>query len=88
MNYKQVWLKSRGLTEGDIILCEVCGQSAADIHHIIPKGMGGTKRKYTGDILIALCRHDHDRAGGLRQPKLEKEYLLEIAKKNIDKASV
>lgn len=81
MNYKQVWLKSRGHSEGDLLLCEVCGQPAVDIHHIIPKGMGGTKRVYTGYLLIALCRHDHDRAGGLRQPKLTKDYLLDIAKR-------
>lgn len=53
----KVYLKHHGYGEQDIILCEKCGGVAVDIHHKIPKSLGGTD-----DIenLIALCRNCHD----------------------------
>lgn len=43
----------------DVILSEVSGNSAVDIHHILPKGRGGTD-----DVtnLIALTREEHNKA--------------------------
>jgi hypothetical protein len=59
----------------DIILCEVCGAIANDIHHIEPKGMGGSKTKDYIENLIALCRKHHEQA---HANILTKEYLKTI----------
>ena len=57
------------LTEGDTVLCELCGKVAVDINHIYPRGMGGRKtfthNGRTYDInhinnLIALDRNCHN----------------------------
>lgn len=45
----------------DFIPCEICGSKAVDIHHIEPKGLGGSKNKDFIDNLVALCRHCHNR---------------------------
>ncbi len=75
-HYIMVYLESRGLTKTDFIGCEVCGVAASDIHHIQPRGMGGSKLRDTPDNLIALCRPCHTEAdfGTL----LPKEKLKEI----------
>jgi hypothetical protein len=75
-NHTRVYLESRGLTEWDWIGCEVCNNKAVDIHHIQPRGMGGSKFRDTPDNLIALCRpchHEADFGTGL-----SKEYLSQI----------
>lgn len=58
----KVYLKAHGYTEDDIILCERCGFVAVDIHHIDPRGMGGSKTKDVIENLIALCRSCHEMA--------------------------
>jgi 5-methylcytosine-specific restriction endonuclease McrA len=67
--------KAHGLILGDWIGCEVCGETAVDIHHIRPKGMGGSKRADEPSNLIALCRSCHDRAHFKAEPYLTKEDL-------------
>lgn len=49
-----------GIDKGDFIACEVCGSSAVDIHHLEPKGMGGSKTKDYIENLVALCRKHHE----------------------------
>ena len=49
-------------TSGDIILCELCGKVAVDIHHVIPRSHFGSRRKEEQDNwtnLIALCHPCH-----------------------------
>jgi 5-methylcytosine-specific restriction endonuclease McrA len=74
--YIMVYLKSRGLTEWDWIGCEVCNNKAVDIHHIQPRGMGGSKLRDTPENLIALCRACHHQADF--GTGLSKEYLRTI----------
>ena len=45
--------------EQDTITCGICGRLAVDIHHIEPRGMGGSKNKDNIENLIALCRRCH-----------------------------
>ena len=52
-------------------LCEQCG-SAGDwrglaIHHIKPKGIGGTKKVYADEELILLCGRCHSEIHGLHE---------------------
>jgi 5-methylcytosine-specific restriction endonuclease McrA len=75
-NHTRIYLSSRGLSQTDFIGCEVCGSKASDIHHIQPRGMGGSMFRDTPDNLIALCRpchHEADFGTGL-----SKEYLKQI----------
>jgi predicted restriction endonuclease len=72
----RIYLQDRRLNSDDFIACEVCGQSAVDIHHIQPRGMGGSKYRDTADNLIALCRVCHHEADfGTALPK---DYLRKI----------
>lgn len=72
----KIYLQHRRLTKDDFIGCEVCGRQAVDIHHIQPRGMGGSKFRDTPDNLIALCRVCHDEADfGTSLPK---DYLRQI----------
>lgn len=45
--------------ETDFVGCELCGGVAVDIHHLIAKGMGGSKTKDYIENLIAVCRACH-----------------------------
>jgi len=56
-------------TPGDWIGCEVCDTTAVDIHHIEPRGMGGSKEKDTPDNLMALCRECHTQFGDKKKYK-------------------
>lgn len=51
----------------DFYPCEVCGDRAVDIHHIHPRGMGGSKTKDVIDNLMALCRSCHLGYGDKKQ---------------------
>ena len=49
-----------GYDKTDVIGCEMCGTKAVDIHHVEPKGMGGSKTKDYIENLIAVCRVCHE----------------------------
>lgn len=74
VKHKRVYLKALGAGEQDIVFCEVCHAPAVDIHHIIPKGMGGRANADVEENLIALCRHCHEAAhqNALDQSRLQK----------------
>jgi len=59
----------------DFLPCEVCGRKAVDVHHIEPRGMGGSKMKDYYDNLIGLCRDCHNAA---HDNKITKEQLKKI----------
>jgi hypothetical protein len=59
--YKKVYIDYFGYDVTDYIGCEICTAPSVDIHHLIPKGMGGSKTKdYIGN-LIAVCRECHNK---------------------------
>ena len=61
INHKKVYCTFFNLDISDHILCTSCGQVAVDIHHISPRGMGGSEKDYI-ENLVALCRKCHDKA--------------------------
>ena len=65
VNHKKVYITFFNLNIGDRILCTSCGQDAVDIHHILPRGMGGSEKDYI-ENLVALCRLCHDKAESSR----------------------
>lgn len=87
MNYKENYLKGRGLDRSDIILCEVCKSVAVDIHHIVPRSKFGSKRieecnAFTN--LIALCRECHELAHKEVIKKEELYHLVELRSRIIE----
>jgi len=59
--YKKVYIDYFGYDVGDFIGCEICHTTSVDIHHIEPKGMGGSKTKDYIENLIAVCRDCHNK---------------------------
>lgn len=57
---------------GQRILCEVCGETATEIHHIIFRSQGGGNNI---ENLIALCRGCHDQAHDKQEPFLPADFL-------------
>jgi len=56
-----------GYDTSDFIPCEVCGSQAVDIHHIHPRGMGGSKLRDNIENIMALCRTCHEFYGDKKQ---------------------
>jgi len=56
----KIYLDHFGYGEQDFVPCEICGRRATDIHHIRPKGMGGSKEADNIGNLMALCRKHHN----------------------------
>jgi len=77
-NHTKVYLEHFGYSGYEFIPCEVCGNKAVDIHHIMPRSKFGSKTKHIQDAIeniIGLCRECHDKA---HNEDLSKEYLKEI----------
>jgi 5-methylcytosine-specific restriction endonuclease McrA len=72
--YVKLYLDYYDLHGDDYIPC-ICGIPSIEIHHIEPKGMGGTAGKDVIENLIALCRMCHTKA---HQGKISKDYLKAI----------
>ena len=62
----------------DFIPSEISGQLATQIHHISPRGMGGSKKKDYIENLIGLTYSEHEQAEKRREPWLSAEELQEI----------
>jgi len=58
--------------------CAVCGGLDTVVHHIIPKGIGGSKVRDVKNNWITLCNAHHLAAHRLRLPYLSKEFLFEM----------
>jgi 5-methylcytosine-specific restriction endonuclease McrA len=71
-NHTKVYMNYFGYDISDFIPCEVCGQKAVDIHHIVARGIGGSKHLDTIQNLMALCRECHISKGDRKQ---EMEFL-------------
>jgi 5-methylcytosine-specific restriction endonuclease McrA len=68
-------------------LCESCGRLADDVHHILPKQMGGRHGEMADKIndarnLAAVCRDCHDLLHRRRKEKYagEREVMLRLIK--------
>ena len=75
--YIHNYLNFFGIGEQDILLSEVSGLPAQDIHHIKWRSAGGGDEV---ENLIALTRLEHDRAHFKKKPFLYEEELIRIHK--------
>jgi len=74
--YIQNYLKQTNKTTSDFTYCEVCGNVAIDIHHIVYRSQGGSDE---ASNLVALCRVCHKNAHDLGRE--ERIILQKIANK-------
>ena len=65
---------------GEFIPCMVCQSTSNEIHHVEPKGMGGTAGKDVIENLIALCRNCHEKA---HKSIISKDYLKNIINRHL-----
>ena len=66
--HTKIYLNYFGYDTTDWIPCELCGDTAVDIHHIEARGMGGGN-KDTIENLMGLCRSCHIEYGDKKQFK-------------------
>ena len=82
-NHTKVYLKGMGYDTTDFVPCEVCQAQANAVHHIRPRGMGGSKTRDNIENLMALCQSCHHEADF--GTKLSEEYLSEVHKHHLSK---
>lgn len=82
-SYIKTYINYFNYGEQDFVICEMpgCWKRAVDVHHIKPKGMGGSKTKDNIENLIGLCRACHNLA---HDEKITKDELQRIHLINID----
>lgn len=62
-NHVKIYLNHYNYGEEDIIICECgCGKIANQIHHLVKRGMGGSKTRDNIENLIALTMKCHEKA--------------------------
>lgn len=59
-NHTKVYCDFFGYIDPFEAVCEICGNRAVDVHHISPRGRGGSKLKDDIENLMGLCRGHHD----------------------------
>lgn len=69
----KIYLDYFGYSGFEFIECEVCGGKAVEIHHIYPRGMGGSAKRDVIENLMAVCRMCHILRGDLKH---EREFLI------------
>jgi len=67
----RIYMKYFDYGEQDVILCEVCGRKAVDVHHVNGRG----KDKDVINNLMALCRDCHTKAHEGKLSKGELQYI-------------
>mgnify|MGYP003116278875 FL=1 len=81
-----MFMKYYGYTEADSYaeLCWYCAKNVwVEVHHIISRGMGGSKLRDTVDNLIPLCRSCHSDSSVINK---QKDKLKEIVKRRMKNA--
>ncbi len=85
--HTKIYMDHFGYSVADFIPCENCGAQCIDVHHLEPRGMGGSKKKNNIENLMALCRSCHDKAHASRDFNLDlklihRRKLLGVKKDN------
>ena len=81
-----MFMKYYGYTEADSYseLCWYCAKNVwVEVHHIISRGMGGSKLRDTVDNLIPLCRSCHSDSSVINK---QKDKLKEIVRRRMKNA--
>ena len=81
-----MFMKYYGYTEADSYseLCWYCNKNVwVEVHHIISRGMGGSKLRDRIDNLIPLCRSCHEDSEVINK---QKDKLKEIVQRRMKNA--
>ena len=74
------YFKAFGYDSSSVILCECgCQRIAVDLHHVIPRSLGGTDEATN---IIALSRECHNKAHGPEARKFKEVLKTIIANRN------
>lgn len=79
-HHTKVWLKGKGLTGHEAFIpCEICrgARAVVDIHHIIPRGIGGARDKDFFENLVGCCRSCH---AACESGAISREFQQQIVK--------
>tara|TARA_R110002020_G_scaffold113252_7_gene260601 strand:+ start:739 stop:999 length:261 start_codon:yes stop_codon:yes gene_type:complete len=60
--HTKIYMNHFGHGDQSFVPCEYCGRQAVDVHHLEPRGMGGSKTKDYIENLMGLCRECHNKA--------------------------
>jgi len=61
--YVAIYMAAFGYGDADFIPSELSGEPSVDLHHVICRGAGGTKKEDRVENLIALTRAEHEKYG-------------------------
>jgi len=61
--YVAIYMAAFGYGDADFIPSELSGERSNDLHHVICRGAGGTKKEDRVENLIALTRAEHEKYG-------------------------
>jgi len=61
--YVAIYMAAFGYGDADFIPSELSGEPSVDLHHVICRGAGGTKKEDRVENLIALTRSEHEKYG-------------------------
>lgn len=77
VSYKRLYLEHFYYGEQDFVPSEFSGKRATEIHHILPKSLGG---KDEIENLIALTREEHNEAHAnpVFNKKLKEKHILNL----------
>jgi hypothetical protein len=78
--HTKLYMDYFGYNQDEYIPCEMCGGPCVDVHHIVLKGIGGSKTKDYIENLIGLCRVCHEKC---HKNEYTKEFLTRIHKNNM-----
>jgi len=81
----KIYLDFFGYNVGSIVLCEICGKQAVDVHHIEARGMGGKNHDADRiENLQAACRDCHLTYGDKKQYEniLKSIHMKKIAQRH------
>jgi len=76
--HTKIYMDFFGYTKGDYIPSEMSGAPCQAVHHISPRGMGGSKTKDYIENLVGLTHVEHDKA------ESDKSYNEQVRIKHIE----
>ena len=82
-NHTKTYLTYFQLRDTSEVSCIMCGNQAQDIHHLSPRGMGGSKCADYIENLAALCRKHHLKAE--HDPKYNAQVKIQLLNQVIEK---
>jgi|DEB0MinimDraft_10_1074344.scaffolds.fasta_scaffold00405_23 hypothetical protein len=85
-NHTKIYLRFYNLKDTSECDCVMCGGQATDLHHIKPRGMGGSDYLDYVENLAPLCRGHHTKAE--HDPTYNAKVKIAVLKQVIRKVEI